>query len=288
MVLQLKGIRKSYNKGESYALDGFTKEFTPGIYGLLGPNGAGKSTLMNIITGNLHADEGDVMLDGAPTGKMGAEYRKLLGYMPQQQELYDTFTGEEFLWYIASLKGLKKKEAAGQIEQMVQAVNLGHAKNKKLKSYSGGMKQRILIAQALLGNPGILIMDEPTAGLDPRERIRIRNFISDFAEQKIVLLSTHVVPDVEYVSKEIIIMHSGVIQKQGTTQDLLRQMEGKVFEGNMSEEGQKALTENGAKVANVAFTGEGRIVRIVTDALPGGTGLAAANPCLEDVYLYFT
>lgn len=288
MVLQLKDIQKSYQKRAGYALAEFSMAFTPGIYGILGPNGAGKSTLMNIITGNLSADSGDVMLDGIPIKKLGADYRKLLGYMPQQQELYDAFTGEEFLWYIASLKGLKKKEAASQIRRMVQVVNLDHAKNKRLKSYSGGMKQRILIAQALLGEPKLLVMDEPTAGLDPRERIRIRNFISEAAEDKIVLLSTHVVSDVESVSKEIVIMRSGTIQKHGTVQELLAQMEGKVFEGPLTVPEQEVLVAQGAKTANVTLTAAGRMVRIVTDTRPDGTDMKDACPCLEDVYLYFT
>ena len=288
MVLQLKDIKKSYQKRAGYALAGFTMEFTPGIYGILGPNGAGKSTLMNIITDNLKADSGEVRMDGVPVGKLGAGYRKLLGYMPQQQELYSEFTGEEFLWYIASLKGLKKKEAASQIAQMMQVVNLDHAKNKKLKSYSGGMKQRILIAQALLGEPKLLVLDEPTAGLDPRERIRLRNFISEAAEDKIVLLSTHVVSDVESVSKEIVIMRAGVIQKRGTVQELFAQMEGKVFEGALTVQEQEALAAQGAKVANVAITATGRIVRIVTDTRPVGAGMEAVCPCLEDVYLYVT
>ena len=171
---------------------------------MLGPNGAGKSTLMNMITDNLKADEGEILLDGREIHSLGADYRGLLGYMPQQQGLYDDFTGERFLWYMAALKGLKKREAKETIENMLELVNLKDDRYKKLKSYSGGMKQRILIAQALLNDPKILIMDEPTAGLDPKERIRIRNFISEISKDKIVLLATHVAdPDPQLYQRDL-------------------------------------------------------------------------------------
>lgn len=178
MELRLINIKKSYNNGKTFAVNDFSVRLTPGVYGLLGPNGAGKSTLMNIITDNLRADSGSVLLNGKDILTLGADYRDLLGYMPQQQGLYDDFTGEKFLWYMAALKGMKKRDARIQIERTLGLVNLTDDRYKKLKSYSGGMKQRILIAQALLNDPKILIMDEPTAGLDPKERIRIRNFIS--------------------------------------------------------------------------------------------------------------
>ena len=177
MELRIKNISKTYGKSKK-ALCNVDISLTPGIYGLLGPNGSGKSTLMNIITDNLKADRGCVYYDGDPISKLGSKYREKIGYMPQQQEIYDNFTGEEFLWYMAALKGLEKKYAKNKIDNLLKVVNLTSEKNKKIGSYSGGMKQRILIAQALLNDPDILIMDEPTAGLDPSERIRIRNFLS--------------------------------------------------------------------------------------------------------------
>ena len=185
---------------------------------------------MNIITDNLRADSGSVLLNGKDILTLGADYRDLLGYMPQQQGLYDDFTGEKFLWYMAALKGMKKKDARIQIERTLGLVNLTDDRYKKLKSYSGGMKQRILIAQALLNDPKLLIMDEPTAGLDPKERIRIRNFISEISKDKIVLLATHVVSDVEYISKEIIFMKAGKVIRHGTPGELLHDMEHHVFE----------------------------------------------------------
>lgn len=286
MELKLSGIEKSYNKGKSYAVRDFSYSFTPGVYGLLGPNGAGKSTLMNMITENLAPDNGLITLDGTAIGQRGAEYRGLLGYMPQQQGLYDDFTGEKFLWYMAALKGLKRNEAHEIIEKVLEVVNLGQDRFKKLKSYSGGMKQRILIAQALLNDPKILIMDEPTAGLDPKERIRIRNFISEISKDKIVILATHVVSDVEYISKEILIMNSGAVVKHGTPQRLLAEMEGKVFEVMVTPEEQKFYEDSGYKCANIMLTADSVCLRIVADVRPEMGQVREVRPNLEDVYLY--
>lgn len=286
MELKLNGIQKSYHRNTAYAVHDFSMDFTPGVYGLLGPNGAGKSTLMNIITDNLKADAGSVALDGEAIGRLGASYRESLGYMPQQQNLYDDFTGEQFLWYMAALKGLKKQEAGKRIEETLAVVNLKEDRYKKIKSYSGGMKQRILIAQALLNNPKILIMDEPTAGLDPRERIRIRNFISEISKDKIVLLATHVVSDVEYIAKEIIIMQKGQIIKAGTPQQLIEYMKDKVFEVMVTEEEQRQYEASDYRIANIMFTVDKICLRIVSDNRPKLGQVAEVRPNLEDVYLY--
>lgn len=287
MELKLEGITKSYNKGRTYAVNDFHAGFTPGVYGLLGPNGAGKSTLMNMITDNLDADSGSITLDGASIKKMGTAYRSLLGYMPQQQGVYDDFTGEKFLWYMAALKGLGRKDTKETIERILAVVNLQGDRYKKLKSYSGGMKQRILIAQALLNDPKILIMDEPTAGLDPKERIRIRNFISDISKDKIVLLATHVVSDVESISKEILIMKSGRVVRQGTPQELLSEMEHKVFEALVTPEERKEYEGAGFKIANVVLTADRVCLRVVSDSRPDIGEVHEVRPNLEDVYLYF-
>ncbi len=191
MELKIENLVKDY--GQNRALDNFNYTFTEGVYGLLGPNGAGKSTMMNIITDNLAATSGKITFDGEDIKKLGSEYLRQLGFMPQQQNLYPSFSGLRFMYYMAALKGLKKKEADEQIPKLIKMVNLAGHEDKKLGAYSGGMKQRILIAQALLGNPKILIMDEPTAGLDPKERIRIRNIISEVSRDKTVILATHVV-----------------------------------------------------------------------------------------------
>ena len=244
MELALNCISKTYKKGSVKALDNFSVTLTPGVYGLLGPNGAGKSTLMNIITDNLNADGGEVVYGGENIKKLGKDYRAVLGYMPQQQGLYDDFTLNRFLWYMAALKGLKKKEAKEKITQLLETVNLTDAAHKKLGSFSGGMKQRALIAQALLNNPEILILDEPTAGLDPKERIRIRNFISEIAEDKIVLISTHVVSDIEFIAKEIILLKKGQLISHDSPNKLTKELENKVFEVEIQREDLKYFQDN--------------------------------------------
>ena len=286
MELRLINIKKSYNNRKTFAVNDFSVRLTPGVYGLLGPNGAGKSTLMNIITDNLRADSGSVLLNGKDILTLGADYRDLLGYMPQQQGLYDDFTGEKFLWYMAALKGMKKKDARIQIERTLGLVNLTDDRYKKLKSYSGGMKQRILIAQALLNDPKILIMDEPTAGLDPKERIRIRNFISEISKDKIVLLATHVVSDVEYISKEILIMKAGKVIRHGTPGELLHDMEHHVFEVLVTAEEQVFYETHGFKTANIMLSSSGVCLRIVSDERPTVGEVREVRPNLEDVYLY--
>ena len=286
MELRLINIKKSYNNGKTFAVNDFSVRLTPGVYGLLGPNGAGKSTLMNIITDNLRADSGSVLLNGKDILTLDADYRDLLGYMPQQQGLYDDFTGEKFLWYMAALKGMKKRDARIQIERTLGLVNLTDDRYKKLKSYSGGMKQRILIAQALLNDPKILIMDEPTAGLDPKERIRIRNFISEISKDKIVLLATHVVSDVEYISKEILIMKAGKVIRHGTPGKLLHDMEHHVFEVLVTAEEQIFYETHGFKTANILLSSSGVCLRIVSDERPTVGEVREVRPNLEDVYLY--
>lgn len=285
MELALNCISKTYKKGSVKALDNFSVTLTPGVYGLLGPNGAGKSTLMNIITDNLNADGGEVVYGGENIKKLGKHYRAVLGYMPQQQGLYDDFTLNRFLWYMAALKGLKKKEAKEKITQLLETVNLTDAAHKKLGSFSGGMKQRALIAQALLNNPEILILDEPTAGLDPKERIRIRNFISEIAEDKIVLISTHVVSDIEFIAKEIILLKKGQLISHDSPNKLTKELENKVFEVEIQREDLKYFQDN-YRVSNLCHNDNSIIVRIVTDNPPTDCQYTTAKPTLEDLYLY--
>ena len=285
MKLEIKNISKTYKKGTVKALDDFSVTLTPGVYGLLGPNGAGKSTLMNIITDNLNADSGEVLYDGENIKKLGKDYRSVLGYMPQQQGLYDDFTLNRFLWYMAALKGLKKKEAKEKIISLLETVNLTESAHKKLGGFSGGMKQRALIAQALLNDPEILILDEPTAGLDPRERIRIRNFISEIAEDKIVLISTHVVSDIEFIAKEIILLKEGKHISHNTCNNLTKEINNKVFEVEIEKEELKYFQEN-YRVSNLFHSGDKITVRIVTDMPPSEYELKPVPPTLEDLYLY--
>ena len=283
--LEINNISKTYKKGTVKALDDFSVTLTPGVYGLLGPNGAGKSTLMNIITDNLNADSGEVLYDGENIKKLGKDYRSVLGYMPQQQGLYDDFTLNRFLWYMAALKGLKKKEAKEKIISLLETVNLTESAHKKLGGFSGGMKQRALIAQALLNNPKILILDEPTAGLDPKERIRIRNFISEIAEDKIVLISTHVVSDIEFIAKEIILLKEGKLISHNTCNSLTKEIENKVFEVEIEKENLKYFQEN-YRVSNLFHSGDKITVRIVTDNVPKNHAPKPVPPTLEDLYLY--
>ena len=283
--LEIKNISKTYKKGTVKALDNFSVTLTSGVYGLLGPNGAGKSTLMNIITDNLNSDSGNVLYDGEDIKKLGKGYRSVLGYMPQQQGLYDDFTLNRFLWYMSALKGLKKKEAKEKITSLLETVNLTNSAHKKLGGFSGGMKQRALIAQALLNDPKILILDEPTAGLDPKERIRIRNFVSEIAEDKIVLISTHVVSDIEFIAKEIVLLKQGKLVSHDTCSNLVSEIENKVVEVEINREELKYF-QNNYRVSNMYHNDDKIIVRLVTDNPPKNHKSTIVKPTLEDLYLY--
>lgn len=208
-MLELCNISKKYK--EKIALNDVSLKLDNGIYGLLGPNGAGKSTLMNIITGNLEPTEGTIKWDGKEVKELGSNYRSLLGYAPQGQGMYETFSGRRFLSYMATLKGIPKSSMEDEINRVLLYVNMVEKSNQKIGTYSGGMKQRILIAQAILGNPKIVVLDEPTAGLDPKERVRIRERISTLSKEKIILVSTHVVSDIESVANKIILIKKGKI-----------------------------------------------------------------------------
>lgn len=223
-MLELCHITKKYK--EVTALDNVSLILQNGIYGLLGPNGAGKSTMMNLITGTLRPDSGSIRWNGADIRSLGADYRSILGYAPQQQGLYDTFTGRRFLSYMAALKGISKKELPGELARVLAYVNLEAAADRPVGTYSGGMKQRILIAQAIMGAPKLIVLDEPTAGLDPKERVRIRERIKDLAGDKIILVSTHVVSDIEPIAREILLLKSGRLVDQGAVSALAARYEG--------------------------------------------------------------
>ena len=286
MTLSISHISKTYKNGTVKALDDVSLDLTPGVYGLLGPNGAGKSTLMNIIADNIKPDAGNVCYDGQPTVAMGRDFRDKLGYMPQQQGLYDEFTANRFLWYFSALKGMTKAQAKPKIEQLLQMVNLRQDAYKKLGAFSGGMKQRILIAQSLLNDPKVLMLDEPTAGLDPKERVRIRNFISEIALERIVLLATHVVSDIEYIAKEVIFLGGGRLMMQGSPGDVLARFSDKVWQAHIQTSELKTV-QGKYIVSNIFGEKDGlACVKIIADACPRELGAEAAMPTLEDVYLY--
>lgn len=215
MQLELIDLTKRY--GDFVALDHLNITFTAGIYGILGANGAGKSTMMNLLTDNISRSNGKILYDGTDILKLGKDFRKILGYMPQQQGFYEHMTAQTFLYYMADLKGIPKRQAAQEIDDLLDATNLSDVRHKKLGGYSGGMKQRVLLAQALLGDPKVVILDEPTAGLDPKERIRIRNFISAMSRNRIILLATHIVSDIESISDQILMMKKGQMVGMGCT-----------------------------------------------------------------------
>lgn len=218
-MLEIRNLSKSY--GKKVALNNINLKFDNGLYGLLGPNGAGKSTLMNIITDNLKANNGEILWNGIDYQILGVKYREILGYMPQQQGLYNGFTGKRFLNYIAVLKDIPKKEILLQIEESAKKVNLQNELDKKINMYSGGMKQRLLIASCILGNPKLIIFDEPTAGLDPKERVRVKKLMQELSSKSIVIIATHIVPDIENIAKEIVILKEGVLIEKNTPEKLI-------------------------------------------------------------------
>ncbi len=226
-MLNLINVNKHY--GKKHALKDFSFEFGSGIYSLLGPNGAGKSTLMNIITDNIKADkDSKIMYDNTATVSLGAEFRAKIGYMPQHQNLYDSFTAMRFMMYMSALKGLPKKDAEKEILELLEKVELIDVKDKKIGGFSGGMKQRLLLSQALLGNPQIIILDEPSAGLDPKQRATVRNILIHLAkeEEKTIIISTHIIPDIENISTKVLFLKGGVLINSGKPQKLINESEG--------------------------------------------------------------
>ena len=279
-------LSKRYTNGAPYALRHFSYDFGDGVYGLLGPNGAGKSTLMNMIVGNLKPTEGEVLYEGTAIEGLGKEYRSLLGYMPQQQQLYETFTVKRFLYYFAALKGLDTNTAKARISELLELVNLLPNANQRLKSLSGGMKQRVLLAQALLNDPKVLILDEPTAGLDPKERMNIRNYIYSIAEGKTILLATHVISDIEQIAKETIFLRKGKTALSGTPEEVMEAVRPYVFDLNVPRDQYENLNRR-YKRNRVIGEREGQVsVKIIAKEPPEIPGIQQAAVSLEDVYMY--
>ena len=283
MKLSFENISKLY--GDTVALEHIDLTLAHGVYGLLGPNGAGKTTLMRIMTDLLAPSTGRVLLDGQDIAVMGAAFRKKLGYLPQDFGVYPNFTAEQFLLYIARLKGLSKFEAKRQADDLLRMVGLEDKKQKKLKGFSGGQRQRVGIAQALLGDPEILVLDEPTAGLDPEERIRFRGIISELSQQKIVLLSTHIVSDLEAVANEIILLRKGVVLEMQKPASLLERLNGQVWLVTVPAADEAALTKQ-YTCSNVMHTDGKSVIRLLSESAPRPDAVPTA-PNMEDLYLYY-
>ena len=281
MELRITDLKKEFH--QVMAVNGISYTMTPGVYGLLGVNGAGKTTLMRMLCTLLSPTEGRITWDGEDIFQMGERYRKLLGYLPQEFGFYPDFTVQQYLEYIASIKGLRPVTARQRIRELLKQVGMEQMKSRKMKKLSGGMKRRVGIAQALLNDPAILILDEPTAGLDPGERIRFRNLISEMARDRLVLLSTHIVSDVEYIAKEILLMRNGRLESSGTGEELLSGMENRVWSLLISQ-GQAEWYLREYQVANLKTVSGGVELRVLAkNCLAPGAVLE--QPTLEDLFL---
>ena len=281
MKVGFEHISKKY-KGR-YALRDFSATLTNGVYGLLGTNGAGKTTLINAFMGIIPA-EGEIYIDDQNVRTMGASFLSNIGYLPQYPKFYKDFSVLEFLRYMCVLKDIPKDVAESRIASLLETVNLTEAASKKVGALSGGMRQRLGIAQAMLSDPGILILDEPTAGLDPRERIRFRNLISKFAENRIVILATHIVSDIEFIASQIILLHEGNMLRFGSPTDLCEELNGKVWALQLqASDVPSALVHH--TISNMAREDNGIRLRIISEEKPHPDALPVlAN--LEEVFLY--
>ena len=282
--LEIRNLSKQY--GDFWALSDVSFTLEPGVTGLLGANGAGKSTLMKLMTDHMPRTKGEILWNGKDILKMGRKWRELVGYTPQLQGVYDDFTAKRFLYYMGALKGMKKKEIREETDKMLEAVNLTHAAHKKIGTFSGGMRQRVLLASSMLGKPQVLILDEPTAGLDPEERIRIRNDIAELARDRIVLLATHVVSDIACIAKQVLLIRSGKVIAFDTPQNLLANAEGKIGEFSGTYEEIRALQEKYPN-GEIAQHRDGFVLRIAEEPLPENCRPVFDNLTLEDVcHLY--
>lgn len=281
MELRIDRVTKNY--GSKIACDRLSATLGKGVYGLLGANGAGKTTLMRMMCGILSPTSGSISYDGIDVSR--EEYRDVLGYLPQDFGYYPEFTAQDFLMYIAALKGIPKSKAKIKTSELLETVSLTNEAKKKIKTFSGGMKQRLGIAQALLNDPKILILDEPTAGLDPKERVKFRNIISRMGAYRIILLSTHIVSDIEHIANTIMIMKSGRLIHEGSPEDIISVIKGKVWECTVDGQTADSLTEK-YPIINTRNENGKIFLRLVSDEKPCEGG-ANTEATLEDLYLYY-
>lgn len=283
MELYLEHVTKQFK--DMTAVNDVSLQITPGVWGLLGANGAGKTTLMRMIAGIMKPSSGQVLYDGIPIEDLKERYRDVFGYLPQEFGFYPEFTVKDYLEYVAVLKGLTKKDSKRRIDELLEQMTLAHVRNKKIIKLSGGMKRRVGIAQALLNEPEVLILDEPTSGLDPGERVRFRNLLSEFAHNRIVLISTHIVSDVEYIATQNAVMKNGRLLARGTTEELVKLVEGKVWTAqipmNRLPEYERTL-----QIVNIRNEENGQIsIRYLAEHPHTGDS-TSAPPHLEDLYLW--
>ncbi len=282
MELTLDRLSKQF--GARIAVDRVSATLTPGVTGLLGANGAGKTTLMRMVCDVLRPTGGQILLDGRDAAELGDEYRALLGYLPQDFGYYPDFTALDFMRYMATLKGFTSRNGRARSMDLLEEVGLAGDARRKVKTFSGGMRQRLGIAQAMLNDPAILVLDEPTAGLDPKERVRFRNLIAGFAQDKVVILSTHIVSDVEFIANRILVMRQGSFVLDGTPEQVVAQAAGKVWECHVDARRAEDMSAS-MQVANVRYAADGHaVVRVVADE-PPMAGASAVEPTLEDLYL---
>ncbi|MFS1518716.1 ABC transporter ATP-binding protein [Bacillus sp. SCS-151] len=283
MNLTIENVTKQF--GDKLAVNDVSFELTAGVYGFLGANGAGKTTLMRMLVTLINPTSGRILFDGKDVEVLGDEYRDILGYLPQDIGLYKTFTADKYLMYISALKGIEQKTAKKKIDDLLEIVNLTEHRKRKIGKFSGGMKQRLGIAQALLNDPKVLIVDEPTAGLDPKERIRFRNLLSSISKDRIVLLSTHIVSDIEFIAKEIIVFKAGQLIQKDKPEELLENIKGFIWTVNVSEQ-EEIDFQNKYKVSNIINNQNEVALRIISENKPDERAIEA-TPNLEDLYLYY-
>ncbi|WP_330375357.1 ABC transporter ATP-binding protein [Inediibacterium massiliense] len=284
-TLEIKNLTKTY--GNKNANDHITVTLENGLYGLLGPNGAGKTTFMKQITTLIHPSEGEIIYNGKNIKNLNEEYRDILGYLPQEFGVYKNFSAQQFLQYVAALKGMGKQESKNKIKELLELVGLYEVRNKAVDKFSGGMKRRVGIAQALLNDPKILVLDEPTAGLDPQERARFRNLLSQISKDKIIILSTHIISDIESIAKETIMIKDGAMLMKGNHREILSGMEGKVYCIKTSNENEVMEIQSLYKVVNIQRSSDYVELRVVSDKMPRYAYVEGIEPRFEDVYMFY-